>query len=311
MILMTNGNLKELREIGFKTEKEMQKFCEQNMEKLLGLGFIASEFHVAQFRFDSIAYNPTNNAFTIIEYKNDKNFSVIDQGYSYISTLLEHKADFVLKYNQVYDVSKGIADFDWTQVRVYFIAPQYTIYQINSINFSDLPMELWKLKRFENDIVSFEQVKPTSTNASISGYAGISAKEKKSGFEITEKPTTVMVYTEEDRLKDGTDVSQELYMSMRDYILSLDENIAMKPTKLYIGFLLHNHNMVDIKIQKTSIVIWLNTKYGTLDDPRHIITDVSHIGHHGNGDCQIKVSDRRHIGYIQDIIANHYLKLIE
>lgn len=107
MILQMADPVKELKEIRFTSEKEMQHFCEKNMEQMLGLQFIASEFRVAQFRFDSVAYNPVSTAFNIIEYKNDKNFSVVDQGYSYISTLLQHKADFVLRYNQIWRTLTG------------------------------------------------------------------------------------------------------------------------------------------------------------------------------------------------------------
>lgn len=49
MILFLSNQVREFREIGFQTEKEMQKFCEQNMDMLLGQ-FMASEFRVAQFR---------------------------------------------------------------------------------------------------------------------------------------------------------------------------------------------------------------------------------------------------------------------
>ena len=81
MIYQTNAQIKVLNEIGFSTEKEMQKFCETNLDMLLGLTFVTTEFKVAQFRFDSVAYNPATKAFIIIEYKNTSNFSVIDQGY--------------------------------------------------------------------------------------------------------------------------------------------------------------------------------------------------------------------------------------
>ena len=37
MILFLSNQVRELREIGFQTEKEMQKFCEQNMDMLLGI----------------------------------------------------------------------------------------------------------------------------------------------------------------------------------------------------------------------------------------------------------------------------------
>lgn len=305
MIYQTNAQIKVLNEIGFSTEKEMQKFCETNLDMLLGLLFVTTEFKVAQFRFDSVAYNPATKAFIIIEYKNTSNFSVIDQGYSYIATLLNHKADFVLKYNQVFQVSKGLDDFDWTQVRVLFVAPSYTTYQLNSINFKDLPMELWRIKRYELGIVQFEQIKPTSTSASISGYVSPSIPGDPSA-PVIDTPPEVIVYTEDNRLADGSDAAREYYMELRDYILSLDDSIELKATKLYVGFLFNNHNLVDIKLQKNSILVWLNTHYGILDDPRNIITDVTHTGHHGNGNCQIKITDKKHMGYIKDLIQAHY-----
>lgn len=252
MIYQTNAQTKVLNEIGFSTEKEMQKFCETNLDMLLGLTFVTTEFKVAQFRFDSVAYNPATKAFIIIEYKNTSNFSVIDQGYSYIATLLNHKADFVLKYNQVFHVSKGLDDFDWTQVRVLFVAPSYTTYQLNSINFNDLPMELWRIKRYELGIVQFEQIKPTSTSASISGYVSPSIPGGPSA-PVIDTPPEVIVYTEDNRLADGSDATREYYMELRDYILSLDDSIELKPTKLYVGFLFNNHNLMDIKLQKNSI----------------------------------------------------------
>lgn len=276
------------------------------METLLGLRFVASEFSVAQFRFDSVAYNAASNSFVIIEYKNDRNFSVVDQGYSYISTLLNHKADFVLKYNQVFGVSKGLEDFDWSQVRVFFVAPQYTKYQLNSINFSDLPMELWKIKRYEQGIIQFESIKPTIAGASISGYVSAANTAALDPAHAADVPAEVIVYTEDDRLKDGSDASRALYFELRDYIMSLNEDISIKPTKLYVAFQLNNHHLADIKLQRNSIVLWLNAQYGILDDPRHLITDVTHIGHHGNGNCQIKISDAVHMGYIKDLILAHY-----
>lgn len=307
MIFHISKQIQELKEVGFATEKEMQHFCEKNLDKLLGLSFVASEFRVAQFRFDTVAYHAANNTFIIIEYKNDRNFSVVDQGYSYIATLLSHKADFVLKYNHVFSVNKSLDDFDWTQIRVLFIAPSYTTYQTNSINFKDLPMELWRIKRFEQDILQFEQIKPANTAASISGYvsnsvAPIPHTKKDSGDPTPE----IIVYSEEDRLADGSDMTREYYTELRDYILALDDSISLKATKLYLGFLYRNHNLVDIKLQKGSIILWLNTKYGILDDPQKMIVDVTHTGHHGNGDCQIKVTDRTHMGYIKDLIHAHY-----
>ena len=37
-----------------------------------------------------------------------------------------------------------------------------------------------------------------------------------------------------------------------------------------------------------------------------MISDVTHKGHHGNGDCQIKLSGRENMGYVKDLILSHY-----
>ena len=60
MLYRAGTQIAELREIGFPTEKAMQQFCEKNMETLLGLRFVATEFSVAQFRFDSVAVRPSS-----------------------------------------------------------------------------------------------------------------------------------------------------------------------------------------------------------------------------------------------------------
>lgn len=302
MLFTTGDKLKLLKEKPFTTEKEMQSFCENNLELLLNLKFVATEFVVAQFRFDSVAYDANANAFVIIEYKNTEKFSVIDQGYSYIATLSSHKADFVLKYNQVFGVSKGINDFDWTQVRVIFVAPKYTTYQIGSIQFKNLPMELWRIKRYEEDILEFERIESTGT-ATVEPFVP--------STETGDKTPPVIVYAEEDRLKDGTEETKELYYQVRDFIMSLGDEISLKATKLYIGFLYHNHNLVDIKLQKNSLIIWLNAPYGVYEDPLKLIKDVTHIGHHGNGDCQIKLENNQNIGALEDLLRVHFQHIQE
>ena len=64
---------------------------------------------------DSLGYDKENNTFIIIEYKNIKNNSLVDQGYSYLALMLERKEAFVLKYNNVTKSNLEIGDIDWSQ----------------------------------------------------------------------------------------------------------------------------------------------------------------------------------------------------
>lgn len=153
-----DGNLELIKENPFKLEKEIQTLTEQNLKLIFGLDFVKSEFSLNNFRIDTLAFDHDASAFVIIEYKRDKNFSVIDQGYAYLSLMLNNKADFILEYNECgKDILKR-NDVDWSQSKVIFVSPSFTTYQREAINFKDLPIELWEVKRYDNATVSYSQI---------------------------------------------------------------------------------------------------------------------------------------------------------
>ena len=148
-----NGNkLEPIKNIPFELEKEIQAITEQNLDIIFGLEFVQTEFPVNNFRIDTLAFDKQTNAFALIEYKKDKNISVIDQGYAYLAQLLNNKADFVLNYNEKKKGSLKKSDVDWTQSKVIFISPSFTYFQKEAINFIDLPIELWEIKRLKQNI---------------------------------------------------------------------------------------------------------------------------------------------------------------
>lgn len=73
-----NGKLNEVAEKQFKLEREIQALFEANLEELMGLTFVKSEFTIKNKRIDTLAYDKQTNAFVIIEVKRDKNLSVVD-----------------------------------------------------------------------------------------------------------------------------------------------------------------------------------------------------------------------------------------
>jgi predicted transport protein len=54
--------------------------------------------------------------------------------------------------------------------------------------------------------------------------------------------------------------------------------------------------------------VWINLQKGKLDDPKNITRDVSAIGHWGNGDYEIQISDDDNIEYIISLIKQSYNK---
>jgi RecB family endonuclease NucS len=82
-----NERLENIKEQPFKLEKDIQSLTEKNLKSIFGLDFVKSEFNLNNFRIDTLAFDKDAGTFVIIEYKRDKNFSVIDQGYAYLSLI--------------------------------------------------------------------------------------------------------------------------------------------------------------------------------------------------------------------------------
>ena len=78
-----------LREFPSKLEKEIQNLFEQNIELLSSLKLVKSEFTIKSNRIDTLAFDTESQAFVIIEYKRSQNYSVVDQGVSYLNLMLD------------------------------------------------------------------------------------------------------------------------------------------------------------------------------------------------------------------------------
>jgi predicted transport protein len=291
---LNKNQLSQLKEIPFKLEKEIQSLFEQNLSLLTGLEFIKSEFTIKGKRIDTLAYDNQSNAFIIIEYKRDKNVSVVDQGFTYLGLMLENKADFVLTYNETLNKNLHSSKVDWSQTRVVFVSPSFTENQQLATNFKDIAIELWEIKRFENKIISINPIKKTRSAESIKPVMQQSEKIKSVTAEIK-------VYTEEDHLNGVSYEITELYETYKNAILNLFDDIEIVPKKLYIAFK-KDKNISDIVVLKKGLKIFINLKKGQLDDPKGLTKDVSETGHWGNGDYELIVSNTDNLEYVMSLI---------
>lgn len=292
-------SLEYIREKPFRLEKEIQELTENNLKTILGLDFVKSEFTLNNFRIDTLAFDKEANAFVIIEYKRDKNFSVIDQGYAYLSLMLNNKADFILEFNENLDIALKRNDVDWSQSRVIFISPAFTNYQQEAINFKDLPIELWEIKRFENNTVSYNQIQKSGAQESIKTIS-------KTDQVMDNVAKEIKVYSEQEHLEKSSEEIKELYEKMKNAILNFD-NIEIKPKKKYIAFV-SGRNVVDIHPQRKALKMWINMTTGELDDPKGITRDVSSIGHWGNGDYELQINSDEDFEYILSLIKQSIKK---
>ena len=294
LIFQQNKELKKLIEKPFKLEKEIQNIFEDNLEDILDLELVQSEFTIQNKRIDTLAYDKQNKAFIIIEYKRDKNSSVVDQGFTYLNLMLENKAAFILAYNETLHKTLHSSTIDWSQTRVIFVSTNFTENQKQATNFKDIGIELYEIKRFVGDIIVINPYKKTNSATSIK-----SITEKNETLKNIAKE--IKVYTEEDHTNNKFDEIIELYEAFKNAILNLSDDIETQPKKDYIAFK-KNSNIVDISIQKKGLKLWINLKKGHLEDPKKIMRDVSEMGHWGNGDYEIVVNDTKNVEYIMSLI---------
>lgn len=288
MILKVN---KELKQKDFKNEKELQNFFENNIEAILGYKFIDTEFVVGDFRIDSLAFDEESKSFRIIEYKNVKNHSLVDQGYTYLKLMLERKADFVLQYNIKTNSSLTTQDIDWSQSRIIFVSPIYTAYQLNATDFKNIPVDLVKVTRYEDDIIEIDFIKKTS-NVKVQDIQMESIQN-----DVNKE---IIVYTEEDHLSKVSDNIKRVYEELKTRILELDD-IDVEAKKLYIAFK-GSRNITDIEFHKNKLKVYINMKKGSLNDPLKIAKDISNTGHWGNGDYCVTINSEDEIDNIIPLI---------
>lgn len=296
-----NQKLLPIREKEIDLEKDIQKLTEENLETVFGLQFVSSEFALQNFRIDTLAFDKEANAFVIIEYKRDRSFSVIDQGYAYLALMLNNKADFILEYNEKAKGSLKREDIDWSQSRVLFLAQSFTTYQQNAINFRDLPIELWEVRVFDNSTILYNQLLSPEAKESIK-----TVTKNKTVQSVTKE---VKVYTLDDHVAKLNPEIKELFSVLREKLLSFGSDVREVPKKQYVAYKSAT-NFVDLIFYTKEIRITLNLRSGELNDPKGIATDFTkpHKGHWGNGDYEIIVRKNEEIPYAMTLIEQSYKK---
>jgi predicted transport protein len=279
---LNNSKLETLKRDSYELEKDIQSLVEKNVEEIFDIEFVKSEMSLDSFRLDSLCFDNNSNSFVIIEYKKERNFSVIDQGYSYLSLMLNNKSEFILEYNESMGRSLKREDIDWSQSRVIFISPSFTHYQKNSVNFKDVPFELWEIKKFSNDIVGFNQLKSTSNQS-------IELKGKKGNNVISNINKEVKVLSEEDviSINNSNKSLIKLFYKIKDRVIDWDD-IQFGYTPTYISFKRKNKTFVFINFRKKYLRVHIlsgikigwdgkvleNSNLFTLDDQKKMFNKV-------------------------------------
>jgi predicted transport protein len=291
--LTSQSDVTQVKPASFQSEKELQQLFEANLEKLLGVRFIATEFFTGdrqKGRIDTLGLDQDGSP-TIIEYKKSSKENVINQGLFYMDWLVDHKGDFALAAQEVLGDHVAI---DWSQPRLILIAESFSEYDKYAVNRIGANIELWTYRRYGEEHLYLE---PIFTSTPL----------RKIPSEETRIDPGQETFSVEDHLEGKTERIQALFSAFQERLFALGDEgeIIEKPNKMYISYK-HGKNFCELKVQSQELKMWLDISKDELNDPHNLARDVSEVGHHGTGDVEVKLSSMDELDQVMDLVEQSY-----
>ena len=301
---LTAGKATELQGDASDLEKPLQTLIEANLEPLLGIRFLATEYSTGKThggRIDSLGLDE-NNCPVILEYKRSVGENVINQGLFYLDWLMDHQAEF--KLLTMDKLGKAAADaIDWSAPRLVCIAADFTKYDGHAVQQINRNIELIRYRRFGDELLLLELANATS------GANGKPSSGK------ANKPVAGEVVPPKSAPRDRSFAEwrpllpahlTELLASLEDYLLSLGDDVQRKELRLYVAFK-RLKNFATAVAQKNRLVLYLHLNPKDLEPLPTIARDVSHQGHWGTGDLEFSLMSQADLDMAKPLILMAYL----
>lgn len=289
------GQLKKLNTLPLDKERNLQKLVEDKLMEVLELHFLASEY-VTTFggRIDTLAVD-VNGAPVIIEYKRNKNDSVINQALSYLKWLKAQKPEFfqMLMINKLGQAVAGTIKLDWNNPRVICIAESYSKFDVDTVEVVPLRIELFKYRYYEQGIFGLESL---TVPEAISHAVPVSVSL------TTEKRASSVALLREK----GSEAIRSLFDALQEQIVSLDEGIEEKATSLYVAYRAAK-NFAEIYIGKNQLKIFLRPI--DYDDPRNLVDKIPD-GYNWTMDKRVYLDSVDDLDYVVGLIEQSYKNVL-
>lgn len=279
-------------------EKRLQLLMEQNMEALLGIRFLATEYSTGlktRGRIDSLGIDE-NGCPVIVEYKRSMSENVINQGLFYLDWLMDHKAEFELLVHRLLgaEVAKEI---EWSSPRLICIARDFTRYDEHAVEQINRNIELIRYRHYKEGFLLLEMVNATTAApvefVPINGEGGAGKKH---------------VYKHVSQyLEEASPEMKDLYESLENYLTSLGDDIQARTLKFYFAFTrIRNFACVEFRPQKKCLLVFVNLSPQEHPEQAGFLRDVSKIGHLGTGAMEITLHDEGDLERAKPLLLKSY-----
>ena len=262
-------------------EKSLQTLFEANLEALLGVRFLASEFLTNEGgRMDTLGIDE-NNAPVVIEYKRASNENVINQGLFYLDWLMGHRKDF--EWLVMERLGKEVAQkVDWPGSRLICVAGDFQKWDEHAVKQMNRTIDLVRYRRYGDDLLLLEQLTATTAKPAA-GVATVTMASPANG--PGKKYKTVS-----QQIAEAPPVLLDLYHAVADHLQAAGDDVQVKTTDFYIAFRrIKNFGCVELRNQIGKLLVFVRLSPDNALMEPGFTRDVRGIGHFGTGDLEITI----------------------
>jgi predicted transport protein len=293
MFRMDKNSVVEVASQSIELEKSLQTLIDKNLETMLGVRFLGSEYATGKThagRIDTLGIDE-NFCPVIIEYKRALNENVINQGLFYLDWLLDHKAEFKLLVIDRYG-RKEADEIDWSGTRLLCIAADFTRYDEHAVQQINRNIELLRYRRFGNDLLLLELVNAVTARTPDPKIV------KPEGKESLEK-------TWDSAIADLKEHLANTFEAIRAFLLALGDDVQEKRLSLYIAFK-RLKNFACVEIRKDKVMLYLKVDPESIQLEVGFSRDVRNIGHWGTGDLELSIRSQEDFEKAKPLLIRSY-----
>jgi predicted transport protein len=289
----------ELKGATLPLERSLQTLFERDLEGLLGVRFLASEYRTTNGRIDTLGMDE-NFCPVIIEYKRASNENVINQGLFYLDWLMDHRRDFAWLVMERYGKDEA-AKIEWSAPRLICVAGDFTRYDEHAVKQISRNIELIRYRRFADDLLLLDLVTTTASAPLIKADQGAEGAATGSGANAV-KYKSVTEY-----LADADAALTDLFESTRAFLRALGDDVQERTLKNYFAFTrMKNFACVEIKPSARKVLVYLKVDPATVALQVGFTRDVSKVGHFGTGDLEVTLSKAEDVERAKPLFEQSY-----
>jgi predicted transport protein len=281
-----NQNALKVTPQEFNNEQELQILVDNNLETMIGVRKIESQYPIPNGRIDTLGIDDRNIPI-VIEYKWAHDSGAIVQALFYLDWIKQNKRSFEMLVRE--KIGQKIK-VDWNSPpRVIIIAKDFDLQELSAVN-QIVPVVELKRYQFFGDLLTIDDATPLKVPKKV--------VQLQENIE-TEEPETP---TLENTLKPLSPAIREVFGQLRDRILALGDDIREFPGQWWVDYR-KSSTFVSPNIRKQKLTILIKMGDQKIDDPKSI---TRHINYYGRLNTSFDLNSLDQLDYAMHLIKQAY-----